>query len=67
MKSVELLSINEMKKFSKGTYQELIKSDMSDLLPEMSKQYIDDRSRYISNMLNNEVPRFMGRKTQTNN
>lgn len=67
MKSVELLSINEMKKFSKGTYQELIKSDMSDLLPEMSKQYIDDRSRYISNMLNNEVPRFRGRKTQTNN
>ena len=65
MRIVECLSINELKKFNKFTYQQMIKSDISDLLPEVSKQDVEDISLYISNYLGNEVPKLRGRKAQT--
>ena len=65
MRIVECLSINELKKFNKFTYQQMIKSDISDLIPEVSKQDVEDRSLYISNYLGNEVPKLRGRKAQT--
>ena len=49
MRIVECLSMSELKKFKKFTYQEIIRSDISDLFPEVI---------YISNFLNNKVPKL---------
>ena len=67
MKLVESLSINELKKFNKFTYQDLIKSEISDLLPDVSEHDLEGRSLCISNMLNNEIPKIRGRKTKPQN
>ena len=67
LKIVESLSLNELKKFNKSTYQQLVLSDFCDLVPEAQKKELEDRSLYISNMLNNQVPKIRGNKSQTNN
>ena len=67
MKLVESPSINELKKFNKFTYQDLIKSKISDLLPDVNEHDLEGRSLCISNMLNNEIPKIRGRKTKPQN
>ena len=44
MRIVECLSMNELKKFNKFTYQEIIKSDISDLFPEVIYIYLGQKA-----------------------
>ena len=64
MEVVKSLSLEDLKKFNKHHYKSMIKSEISDLLPEVDKKSADDTAQYISNMLNNEAQRQKSLKSR---
>ena len=64
MEIVKSLSLEDLKKFNKHHYKSMLKSKISDLLPEVDKKSADDTAQYISNMLNNEAQRQKSLKSR---
>ena len=63
---VESLSINELKRFDKHKYKQLVISEIADIVPSADLKKVDETAHYISNFLGNEAKRVKIRKMQTN-
>ena len=59
---VRSLSYEELKKFNKFTYKNLVAEEMALILPDVNKKTIEDTAHYISNALNNEAQTQRGQK-----
>ena len=63
---VESLSVNELKRFDKHKYKQLVISEISDIVSSADSKKVDETAHYISNFLGNEAKRIKNRKIQTN-
>lgn len=59
---VQSLTFEELKRFNKVRYKNLVKSDIMEILPETETKDAENTAHYISNALNNEAQRQKGIK-----